>query len=140
MEAVLVREEAPVRDDERLVKLEVRLKSITALADDINAFEFVSADGELLPQFTAGSHIDVHLAGNVIRQYSLCNSPQERHRYVVAVLRDERGRGGSLAMHDELRAGQKLQISRPRNHFALSNAAGLHVLSPEESALRRSWR
>jgi ferredoxin-NADP reductase len=127
MEAVLVRDEAPVRDDERLVKLEVRLKSITALADDINAFEFVSADGELLPQFTAGSHIDVHLAGNVIRQYSLCNSPQERHRYVVAVLRDERGRGGSLAMHDELRAGQKLQISRPRNHFALSNAAGLHV-------------
>jgi len=128
MEAVLAREEAPVCADEaRHTKLEVRLKSITALADDINAFEFVSADGGWLPRFTAGSHIDVYLAGGVIRQYSLCNSPQERHRYVVAVLRDPKGRGGSISMHDELRAGQKLLISQPRNHFALSETAGRHV-------------
>ncbi|WP_207005044.1 PDR/VanB family oxidoreductase [Trinickia mobilis] len=128
MDAVLTREEAPARHgDVRLRKLEVCLRSITALADDINAFEFVSADGQPLPGFTAGSHIDVHLSGRMVRQYSLCNSPIERDRYVVAVLRDRQGRGGSMAMHDELRAGQKLKISRPRNHFALSTSARRHV-------------
>jgi len=128
MEAVLTPEEAPVRaDDARHAKLEVRLKSITALADDINAFEFVSPDGQPLPEFTGGSHIDISLPGGAIRQYSLCNPPGERDRYVIAVLRDPQGRGGSIAMHDELRAGQKLKISRPRNHFALSTAARRHV-------------
>ncbi|SAK62593.1 PDR/VanB family oxidoreductase [Caballeronia ptereochthonis] len=128
MEAVLMREEAVARpDDERQKKLHVTLKSITSLAEDINAFEFVSADGRPLPAFTAGSHVDVHLPDATIRQYSLCNSPDERHRYVVAVLRDPAGRGGSVAMHDTLRAGQKLFISAPRNHFALSDSARRHV-------------
>ncbi|NRO96438.1 2Fe-2S iron-sulfur cluster binding domain-containing protein [Paraburkholderia sp. NMBU_R16] len=128
MEEVLMREEAPVRaDEERHKKLEVCLKSITALADDVNAFEFTSADGRPLPEFTAGSHIDVHLPDGAIRQYSLCNPPGERNRYVIAVLRDPQGRGGSIAMHDELRAGQKLRISQPRNHFALSTSARRHV-------------
>lgn len=128
MEAVLMREEAPVRtDSERHEKLQVCLRSITALAEDINAFEFVSADGQPLPKFTAGSHIDLHLSGGVIRQYSLCNPSCERNRYVIAVLRDRQGRGGSIAMHDELRAGQTLRISPPRNHFALSTSARQHV-------------
>lgn len=128
MEAVLMREEAPVcTGGERHKNLEVRLKSITALADDINAFEIVSPDGQSLPAFTAGSHIDVHLSGGLIRQYSLCNPPFDRNRYVIAVLRDSQGRGGSIAMHDELRAGQTLTISHPRNHFALSRSARQHV-------------
>jgi ferredoxin-NADP reductase len=138
MQAVLVREEAPDRaaderqqdeppSNQRHTRLDVRLQSITALADGINAFEFVSAAGGPLPSFTAGAHIDVHLSGGVIRQYSLCNSPHERHRYVVAVLREAQGRGGSIAMHDELRVGQTLSISQPRNHFALATGAQSHV-------------
>ena len=128
MEAVLTREEAPVRPNYGgQKKLDVRLKSITSLADGINAFEFTSADGRPLPAFTPGSHIDVHLADGMIRQYSLCNSAAEQHRYVVAVLRDPAGRGGSMAMHDELRAGQLVTISVPRNHFELSASAARHV-------------
>jgi ferredoxin-NADP reductase len=129
MEAVLAHEEATARpaDDARHKKLDVTLKSITSLADDINAFEFVGADGAPLPAFTAGSHIDIHLPDGVIRQYSLCNAPSERHRYVVAVLRDAAGRGGSLAMHDQLRAGQHVTISTPRNHFALAETARNHL-------------
>lgn len=128
MEAVLMREEALARPDgERITKLEVTLRSITSLAENINAFEFVSLDGRPLPAFSAGSHVDVHLSGGTIRQYSLCNSPDERDRYVVAVLRDPAGRGGSVAMHDTLRAGQRLVISTPRNHFALAQSARKHL-------------
>ncbi|SAL00536.1 ferredoxin-NADPH reductase [Caballeronia calidae] len=128
MEAVLTREEAVVRPDgDQRKTLDVTLKSITSLAENINAFEFVSLDGNALPAFSAGSHVDVHLPGATIRQYSLCNSPNERHRYVVAVLRDPAGRGGSVAMHDTLRAGQKIVISPPRNHFALAEPARKHL-------------
>ena len=92
-------------------------KHVEAL--DISSFELVSTDGQALPAFTAGAHIDVHLRGGLIRQYSLCNDPQERHRYLIAALREPLSRGGSVALHDEVACGDVLQISTPRNLFAL---------------------
>ncbi len=91
-------------------------------AQDICSYELVRTDGGQLPAFSAGSHIDVHLPGGLIRQYSLCNDAAERHRYRIAVLRDPASRGGSVAMHDQINAGDVLQISEPRNHFPLVHA------------------
>lgn len=100
----------------------VRLERKTVEALDICSFEFVDANGENLPPFSAGSHIDVHLPNGLVRQYSLCNDPAETHRYLIAVLRDPSSRGGSMAMH-ELTQGQTLSISEPKNHFALTHQA-----------------
>jgi len=108
-------------------KLEVRLRAVTPLAADISSFEFVPLEGEKLIPFTAGSHIDVYLPDGLIRQYSLWNDASESHRYVVAVLRDELGRGGSKAMHDQLQPGARVTISAPRNQFALVKGASRHV-------------
>jgi ferredoxin-NADP reductase len=108
-------------------QLNVLLRAVTYLAEDILGFEFVDPSGHALPPFTAGSHIDVRLSGGMIRQYSLCNAPSERHRYVVAVLRESNGRGGSIAMHDALKPGSMLSISAPRNHFELSDQARRYV-------------
>jgi vanillate O-demethylase ferredoxin subunit len=91
-------------------------------AQDIASFELARSDGGHLPAFSAGSHIDVHLPGNLVRQYSLCNHEGEQHRYRIAVLRDPATRGGSANMHDEVREGDLLQISEPRNHFPLVHA------------------
>jgi vanillate O-demethylase ferredoxin subunit len=88
----------------------------------------VSADGTKLPSFSAGSHIDVHLPGGVVRQYSLCNDPAETHRYLIAVLRDPESRGGSMAVHDAVFEGDVLSISAPRNHFSLAHDANRHLL------------
>lgn len=88
-------------------------------AEDICSFELVCADGALLPAFTAGAHIDVHMGASLIRQYSLCNDPSEQHRYCIAVLREQQSRGGSLAMHEMIQEGQILTIGSPRNHFPL---------------------
>lgn len=99
-----------------------------AEALDIASVELVSEDGRALPSFAAGAHVDVHLPGSLVRQYSLCNDPQETHRYVIAVLRDESGRGGSKAVHDLVREGDRIQISAPRNHFALAHEAPHHLL------------
>jgi vanillate O-demethylase ferredoxin subunit len=89
----------------------------------INSYELVDPEGADLPPFTAGAHIDIHLAGGVVRQYSISNAPRERHRYVIAVLRDERGRGGSKALHEQLRVQDIVRVSRPRNNFRLVDGA-----------------
>ena len=108
--------------------LSVRVSKKTVEAQDIQSFELVDAQGAALPAFTAGSHIDVFLPAGLIRQYSLCNDPSETHRYVLGVLRDPASRGGSQAMHDAVNEGDVLQISRPKNHFALAPEAKSSLL------------
>jgi vanillate monooxygenase ferredoxin subunit len=70
----------------------------------------------------------VQLPGGLTRQYSLCNDPAESHRYLIGVLRDPASRGGSQAMHDAVKEGDTLQISPPKNHFALAHEARRHLL------------
>jgi len=97
-------------------------------AQDIARFELAAMDGGALPAFTAGAHVSVHLGTGLIRQYSLCNSPEETHRYVLGVLREPAGRGGSARMHDEIHEGATLQIGLPRNQFVLDESAGFSLL------------
>lgn len=86
----------------------------------IRSFELEAPDRAALPAFEAGAHIDVHLDAGLVRQYSLCNPPSERHRYRIAVQREPASRGGSVAMHALVATGALLRIGRPRNHFALT--------------------
>lgn len=109
-----------------LIQVRVAKKQIEAV--DICTVELVEADGAPLPGFAAGSHVDVELPGGHTRQYSLCNDPSEHHRYLLGVLRDPLSRGGSVALHDVVREGDLLQISAPKNHFALVPGAGRHLL------------
>jgi len=108
--------------------LQVRVARRTDEALDICGLELVAADGRPLPAFSAGSHVDVHLPGGMVRQYSLCNDPSESHRYQIAVLRDPASRGGSAAVHNAVREGDTLVISVPRNHFTLAHEASRHLL------------
>lgn len=99
--------------------LSVKVAKKTEEAQDIVSFELESGDGQPLPGFSAGAHIDVHIREGLVRQYSLCNPPGENRRYRIGVLRDPNSRGGSVAIHDEVHAGDLLRISEPRNHFPL---------------------
>lgn len=103
--------------------LALLVRQIRFEASGINSYELADPDGAELPAFTAGAHIDIHLADGLVRQYSLCNAPSERHRYVIAVLRDAQGRGGSAALHDGLHVQDIVRVSLPRNNFALAPAA-----------------
>lgn len=108
--------------------LSVTVSKIWAVAENINAYELRSAvEGEALPAFSPGSHIDVQPEPKLIRQYSLCNASSD-DRYVIAVKREEPGRGGSVAMHDNVVEGQTLNISRPRNNFPLNLHADRYLL------------
>ncbi|HET8744010.1 MAG TPA: PDR/VanB family oxidoreductase [Ramlibacter sp.] len=105
-----------------MTQITVKVARRTQEALDIASFELVKPDGSALPGFSAGSHIDVQLPGGLTRQYSLCNDAAEQHRYRIAVLRDAHSRGGSAAMHEQVKEGDTLAISEPRNHFPLVHA------------------
>src|SRR5262245_47117550 len=116
--------------DPRTVKLtlDVRVAEVRREAEDIVSIELVHPQSEALPPFEAGAHVDVHLTGGLLRQYSLCNDPAEGHRYVIAVLKEAAGRGGSAALH-RTSEGETLTISHPRNHFPLAGReARSHLL------------
>ncbi len=90
--------------------------------------EFASLDGGPLPAFDAGAHIDVVIAPEYQRQYSLAGDPADRSRYLLGVQREPDGRGGSMLMHRVFREGRKVFVSRPVNHFALDETAGRVLL------------
>ncbi|UBQ41336.1 PDR/VanB family oxidoreductase [Comamonas thiooxydans] len=107
---------------------EVRIAHKQEQAAGICSLELRALEGASLAPFSAGSHIDVHLPGGLVRQYSLSNDPAELDRYVIAVLREPASRGGSAAVHEQLQAGQQITISHPRNHFELHAPARKHLL------------
>jgi vanillate O-demethylase ferredoxin subunit len=89
--------------------------------------ELISSSGDPLPAFSAGAHIDIHLPGGIVRQYSLCNGPAEQTAYRIGVLLEPKSRGGSKAVH-ALREGAQIQVGMPRNLFELNPHAGHSVL------------
>ena len=107
---------------------ELKVERVTDATSRIRMFELAALDGGALPPFTAGAHIDVELGNGEERSYSLLNDQGETHRYVIAVLREPAGRGGSAWMHDVLREGDVLRATEPSNDFRLSEAGEHHIL------------
>ncbi|SAK79136.1 PDR/VanB family oxidoreductase [Caballeronia ptereochthonis] len=93
------------------------------VAEGIVSFELRDPEGGALEPFTAGSHVTVRVPSGANRNYSLCNDPDETARYVIAVKRDAAGRGGSISMTDDVHAGDRIEVSAPRNEFELSERA-----------------
>ena len=105
----------------------LRIARIQDAAQGIRSFEFVQADGTELPPFTPGSHIKVQVPNGMLRKYSLCNDPAERHRYVITVKRDEHGQGGSKSLCDDASEGNLIPVGVPDNAFALQEDAKAFV-------------
>ena len=91
--------------------------SVVKSADDVVVLTLVHPAGETLPEWAPGAHVELVLTDDLIRQYSLCSSPTDRHAYAVGVLRDAEGRGGSVFIHDQVKVGDTMHVRGPRNHF-----------------------
>jgi ferredoxin-NADP reductase len=92
------------------------------VAPDVVALTLADGDGGLLPSWTPGGHIDVHLPSGRRRQYSLCGPPGRRTDYRIAVRRIADGGGGSIEMHDAFDVGDTLAFEGPRNAFYLGTS------------------
>jgi ferredoxin-NADP reductase len=111
-------------------KIRVEVGEVKEETPMVKSFKLLPLDG-ILPRFGGGAHIMTYLTieGQTMeRHYSLSNDPRETGFYRISIRRSETSRGGSVYWHDQVKVGQQLVISYPRNHFPLSFQAKHHVL------------
>jgi ferredoxin-NADP reductase len=118
--------------------LQLRVAEARELNPLIRLIRLRADDGAALPGYSAGAHLRVRVElpdGSADwRHYSLinfaaqadaCAAPTE---YMIAVRRDDEGRGGSRFMHQRVQAGQLLTIEAPKNEFPLRAHTACAVL------------
>ncbi len=88
-------------------------------ADGVLSLTLEDAAGGALPTWDPGSHIDLQVNDDFVRQYSLCGDIADEQRWRIAILREPAGRGGSAAAHETLRAGMKVRVLAVRSNFPL---------------------
>jgi len=98
------------------------VESCDVVAEDVVALTLVHPEGHALPEWTPGAHIDLILTPEITRQYSLCGTPADIHRYTVGILNAPNSRGGSRFVHENVQPGSVIRIRGPRNHFPLVGA------------------
>ena len=108
--------------------IRVEVSKVEKMSDHVTKYEFRSLDGSDLPEWTAGSHLDVVVAPEFFRQYSMSGDPADRSKYQIGVLREDEGRGGSRLLHRIFAEGRKIFISNPINHFPLATDGTKHFL------------
>jgi cytochrome P450/ferredoxin-NADP reductase len=106
----------------REFETDVRVEAKQQVADDVVALTIRDIDGGPLPRWSPGAHVDLILDGAPTRQYSLCGDPADPGQWRLGILRDANGGGGSVFVHDRLRAGEVVRVRGPRNNFKLVDA------------------
>ncbi|MEZ5117085.1 MAG: PDR/VanB family oxidoreductase [Candidatus Nanopelagicales bacterium] len=98
---------------------DMRVESVDAAARGVVALTLVDPDGDTLPPWTPGAHVDLILGPDLVRQYSLCGDPADSRSIRLGILREPESRGGSAYVHDRLEPGSTVRVRGPRNHFPL---------------------
>lgn len=101
--------------------IDVRVQQIRYESENIISIQLYPIHSKLLPSFNSGAHIDVHLPNGKVRQYSLISPLQDRRYYEIGILHDPKSKGGSRYIHQNLKVGDLLTISEPRNLFELDD-------------------
>lgn len=104
-----------------------RIIAIEYEAEDIFSLVLKPLDTSFPLDIDPGSHIDFHLPNGMMRSYSLSNGLATKRGLRLTVARDANSRGGSVYVHDKLRVGQVVEISKPRNNFVLHEQGALSV-------------
>jgi cytochrome P450/ferredoxin-NADP reductase len=108
--------------------MELEVAERRTVATDVDAITLVRADGEPLPAWAPGAHVELRLPSGRLRQYSLCGDPADPG-WTIGVLREPLGRGGSVELHEAARVGARFAVRGPRNHFALVDAPDYLLLA-----------
>lgn len=105
--------------------LKLIVRHVQELATAVREIRLIHADGTPLPAWEAGAHIDVMLPDGDKRSYSLVNTlgmpkaTEQPLEYRLGVRLATPSKGGSTFMHG-LSVGDRVQVSLPKNHFALT--------------------
>jgi ferredoxin-NADP reductase len=113
---------------DRAALIDVRIHAARYEAERVLSFELRRVDGEDLPSWTPGAHLNIHLPSGATRQYSLSSDNHDLSHYRIGVLKVVNGRGGSSELH-QLRVGTVVQITAPVNTFPLDSDRGALLLA-----------
>ena len=109
---------------------ELRVTRMSWEAQDVLSVDLSRIESDApLPPWEPGAHIDIHVPDGTTRQYSLCGDPRDLSSYQIAVLREPEGRGGSAFVHDTLRVGDRVLVTRPKQNFAVEEATSYALVA-----------
>jgi ferredoxin-NADP reductase len=101
--------------------IEVEVVARVVETPHITSLVLASKCGARLPRWEPGSHIDiVHVAGT--RQYSLSGDRTSHNHWRVSIAHDEKSGTVSRYLACDVRVGDDLKVSTPRNNFPLAEA------------------
>lgn len=107
----------------RVEQRELRVQQMTWESEGVVSIRLSRIEShDPLPAWSPGAHIDVYVGDGTTRQYSLCGDPEDLSSWQIAVLREPESKGGSSFLHEQLRVGDRLLVTRPKNHFNLEDA------------------
>ncbi|MEQ1736925.1 MAG: cytochrome P450, partial [Rhodoglobus sp.] len=101
---------------------QLEVSGVRREAEGVVSLELRHPDGDDLPAWQPGAHIDLWPSLERGGQYSLCGDPADRSAWRVAVLREVDSRGVSRTIHDSVTVGTRLPVGGPRNNFTLEPA------------------
>ncbi|MFE1629039.1 PDR/VanB family oxidoreductase [Brevibacillus reuszeri] len=110
--------------------IQVRVSNIQQETSTIKRFTLQAMDDSILPSFSGGSHITTflpHPSGKLERHYSIFNISGKTGLFEIAVRLAEDSSGGSRYWHHNVKVGDVISVSYPKNYFPLSFQAKHHV-------------
>jgi len=103
--------------------ISLQVERIQQETDRVKSFRLRAAEGNELPEFQSGAHLQVMVklpdGSEAKRHYSLINNPNDRSSYEIGVLREPEGRGGSRYMHEQVNEGDALEFRLLKNEFRM---------------------
>lgn len=108
-------------------RVAVKVKSVAVEARNVLSLSLVPLEGHRLEVPPPGSHVRVRLPNGLERSYSLCaGSGPASYNLAVGYVRT--ANGASRWIHEDLRPGQTLEVSRPVDAFPVNLSARSHLL------------
>jgi len=114
----------PARGITALPDLTLRVAASREIAERVREITLEAPVGAVLPPFSAGAHVEIHLPDGTTRPYSLVDldgTASRPENYRLGVLLEAQSTGGSRYMHG-LQPGDMVTISGPKNSFALTDS------------------
>ena len=112
--------------------LSLKVERIRQEAEQIKSFRLRATNGEPLPAFKPGAHLQIKVqlpdGHHAERHYSLLSNPNNRDFYEIAVLAETNGRGGSLYLHEQIHEGDTIESRMPKNDFPMASSATHSIL------------
>lgn len=112
-------------------KIQVVVKDIKIESPIVKSFKLFPINGVELPRFMGGSYITTYVQPPnkkvLARNYSLISNPKKTEYYQIAIRLSNESKGGSRFWHNDIKEGNCLHISYPKNKFSLSFEAKHHV-------------